>query len=117
MNVNDIYEYCRIPLLGRIDAHMVAIALKVTLEGVITIRFYLDKIPEDTDMEGAKEAASEIYTQLIDSGVNIIDVVGESVFSENKEYQELDPMDGFLFARLVSFKRSISNGHLNILKP
>ena len=102
MELNRFFSICRIPLLGRIPCCAVAIAVGFEVGGRIAkLRFYVDGSPSDWEQEAIEGAAEEIYTSAIDAGIDIDDVKIEIAICSS-EYDQLEPLDGWLYARLGS---------------
>lgn len=84
-------------LIGEIYPEIRAIALRYTEDKNLLIRFYLEREPVDEDSECIESIITNILAHT-SSNEEILNVKDESIFS-NEKIGDLDPLDGFIYAR------------------
>lgn len=82
--------------LGEIYAEIRCIAVGYSNDKTLTIRYYLDRSPIEDDYECLGELMTEILSDLPADAVT--SVIEECIFSREIQ-SNLDPLDGFLYAR------------------
>ncbi|WP_119692690.1 colicin [Ectopseudomonas oleovorans] len=83
--------------LGEIYSAIRCIALGYTYEKVLTIVYYLDREVEEIDRERQAELATEM---LADLPADAIKDIVEKCIHTRLPIRELDPLDGFVYARM-----------------
>jgi hypothetical protein len=86
----------RIALLGEVYPNIRAIAIKLTNNRVINIRYYLDREPTNDDYESVDMVASNLEASMPLGYFKELNT--ECVFS-NDPISELDSLNGFYYAR------------------
>jgi hypothetical protein len=84
-------------LLGEIYPAIRAIAVAFSDSRVLKVRAYLDREPTEDDHENMSCVLAEIFANT-SSNDEIVAATEECVFSEQRIGQ-LDPLDGFVYAR------------------
>lgn len=84
-------------LLGEIYPFIRAIAVGFSDSRALTLRAYLDREPTEEDHENMNCALTEIFANT-SSNEEITSATEECEFS-GRRIDELDPLDGFVYAR------------------
>lgn len=84
-------------LLGEIYPAIRAIAVMFSNDRILTIRYYLDRVPNEEDYEGLSVVATNVWANT--SSVDQIRDIKEECVYDERRLGELDSLDGFVFAR------------------
>lgn len=84
-------------LISEIYSEIRAVAVGLSDDGELTVRYYLDREPTDFDYENVESVVSEILSNT--SSDNEIKSVVEECHFSNKGMSDIDRLGGFVFAR------------------
>ncbi|MDF1585416.1 hypothetical protein [Marinimicrococcus flavescens] len=85
-------------LLGEIYPDIVAIALSFTEDNILTIRYYVDREPNDEDYESMSELDTNIEASL---PLGFLKAVNLECIRAKGRANTLDPLDGFVYLKYL----------------
>jgi hypothetical protein len=95
-----LYIWTTKAFLGEVYQSIRAIAVGFNEEHLLTLRYYLDKEPDESDYESLDEVITNILANT--SSNDDIKDVKEEIFFDLRPFKDLEPLSGFIYLRKES---------------